>query len=68
MLGELEPLAQDIASLSRAGVQAQGTADALLIAQIMHHLQAALDDLSQRQGMLAGPMPWWTQWQAGARG
>ena len=41
MLGELEQLAQDIASLSRAGVQAQGTVDALLIAQIMHHLQAA---------------------------
>jgi hypothetical protein len=66
MLRELEQLAEDIAMLSRTGAQAKGTSDALMISQIIHHLRSALHDLCEREGMLTGPMPWWTQWQADA--
>lgn len=68
MLSELEQLAEDIACLAQASVKAQGTADAWLIAQVMHHLQTMLEDLCEREGMLVGPMPWWTRWRRGEPG
>jgi len=63
MLHELQQLAEEIAHLSETYAQVEGTADAFLIAQIIRHLQAALNDLMEREGMLVGPMPWWSDWQ-----
>jgi hypothetical protein len=64
MLPELEHLAADIADLSLACAAIEGTPDALLIAQVVHHLRSTMEHLMDRTEMLASPMPWWTEWQA----
>jgi hypothetical protein len=60
---ELEQLAAEIATLLDACAELEGTPDAALVKQIVQHVQSALTQLIERQGMLTGPMPWGTQWQ-----
>ncbi|KKI17959.1 hypothetical protein [Sphingomonas sp. Ag1] len=62
MLTDLETLAADIAHLSRACAELEGTDAALLIGQIVGHLRFALEELADREGMLPDTLPWWTQW------
>lgn len=63
MLYELEQLADDIARLSEACAELEGTPAAALIRQMTQHLQSALAELVERDGMLTVPLPWWTEWQ-----
>ncbi|APX67935.1 hypothetical protein V3I01_18880 (plasmid) [Sphingomonas sp. gentR] len=59
MLNDLEALAADIADLSKACAEMEGTEAAMLLGQMIAHLQVALAELSERPGMLVGDMPWW---------
>jgi hypothetical protein len=63
-IDELEQLAAEIATLLGACAEREGTPDAALMSQVVQHLQSALAQLMERQGMLVGPTPWWTQRQA----
>ena len=63
LVSELEKLADDIASLSKLLAEAEGTYDAMLIQQIVHHLESAMEQLMDRPGMLDEPAPWWTNWR-----
>lgn len=59
MLTHLEALAADIADLSKACADLEGTEAAVLLRQMVVHLEVALYELAERPGMLVGDMPWW---------
>lgn len=59
MLTHLEALASDIADLTKACDDLEGTEAAVLLRQMVTHLEVALYDLAERPGMLVGDMPWW---------
>lgn len=63
MLDGLEDLADDIARLSKACTDLEGTPVVFLIRQLVQHLRSALTELVERDGMLTVPLPWWTEWQ-----
>jgi hypothetical protein len=66
MASDLQNLAADIASLSSVLAKAEGTDAALLIRQLLCHLQWVLEQLMDQPGMLVAPAPWWADWQNNA--
>jgi len=64
MLNYLEALATDIADLSKACAEMEGTEAAMLLSQMIAHLEVALSELAERPGMLVGDMPWWISRQS----
>ncbi|MGW8281411.1 conserved hypothetical protein [Sphingomonas aurantiaca] len=64
MLNDLEALAAEIANLSKACAEMEGTEAAMLLSQVIAHLEVALSELAEHPGMLVGDMPWWISRQS----